>query len=132
MRAAAAFRRGIRPDEISAETSRAESLRFCAEGGEGVLPEVGGAADEHVGPELCDLSAKMEEYVEGLFDSIKKTSKYSDLTVWLDDYANKLAGKQLFSDRDMEREVGRTSLERRPEAEQDVCAGQCGRQPPLR
>ena len=104
------FREEYGPDEISAEISRAESLRFAPkEAKESFLKSAGLLTNTSV-LSYADLSAKMEEYVEGLFDSIKKTSKYSDLTVWLDDYANKLAGKQLFSDRDMEREVGRTSL----------------------
>lgn len=104
------FREEYGPDEISAEISRAESLRFAPKEAKESFLKSAGLLTNTSGLSYADLSAKMEEYVEGLFDSIKKTSKYSDLTVWLDDYANKLAGKQLFSDRDMEREVGRTSL----------------------
>lgn len=108
--AAKYFREEYGPDEISAEISRAESLRFAPKEAKESFLKSAGLLTNTSDLSYADLSAKMEEYVEGLFDSIKKTSKYSDLTVWLDDYANKLAGKQLFSDRDMEREVGRTSL----------------------
>lgn len=104
------FREEYGPDEIIAEISRAESLRFAPKEAKESFLKSAGLLTNTSDLSYADLSAKMEEYVEGLFDSIKKTSKYSDLTVWLDDYANKLAGKQLFSDRDMEREVGRTSL----------------------
>lgn len=104
------FREEYGPDEISAEISRAESLRFAPKEAKESFLKSAGLLTNTSDLSYADLSAKMEEYVEGLFDSIKKTSKYSDLTVWMDDYANKLAGKQLFSDRDMEREVGRTSL----------------------
>lgn len=104
------FREEYGPDEISTEISRAESLRFAPKEAKESFLKSTGLLTNTSDLSYADLSAKMEEYVEGLFDSIKKTSKYSDLTVWLDDYANKLAGKQLFSDRDMEREVGRTSL----------------------
>lgn len=104
------FREEYGPDEISAEISRAESLRFAPKEAKESFLKSAGLLTNTSDLSYADLSAKMEEYVEGLFDSIRKTSKYSDLTVWLDDYANKLAGKQLFSDRDMEREVGRTSL----------------------
>ncbi len=104
------FREEYGPDEISAEISRAESLRFAPKEAKESFLKSAGLLTNTSDLSYADLSTKMEEYVEGLFDSIKKTSKYSDLTVWLDDYANKLAGKQLFSDRDMEREVGRTSL----------------------
>lgn len=104
------FREEYGPDEISAEISRAESLRFAPKEAKESFLKSAGLLTNTSDLSYADLSAKMEEYVEGLFDSIKKTSKYSDLTVWLDDYANKLARKQLFSDRDMEREVGRASL----------------------
>ena len=104
------FREEYGPDEIGAEISRAESLRYAPKEAKESFLKSAGLLTNTSDLSYADLSAKMEEYVEGLFDSIKKTSKYSDLTVWLDDYANKLAGKQLFSDRDMEREVGRTSL----------------------
>ena len=104
------FREEYGPDEISAEISRAESLRFAPKEAKESFLKSAGLLTNTSDLSYADLSAKMEEYVDGLFDSIKKTSKYSDLAVWLDDYANKLAGKQLFSDRDMEREVGRTSL----------------------
>ena len=104
------FREEYGPDEISAEISRAESLRFAPKEAKESFLKSAGLLTNTSYLSYADLSAKMEEYVEGLFDSIKKTSKYSDLTVWLDDDATKLAGKQLFSDRDMEREVGRTSL----------------------
>lgn len=104
------FREEYGPDEISTEISRAESLRFAPKEAKESFLKSAGLLTNTSDLSYADLSAKMEEYVEDLFDSIKKTSKYSDLTVWLDDYANKLAGKQLFSDRDMEREVGRTSL----------------------
>ena len=104
------FREEYGPDEISAEISRAESLRYAPKEAKESFLKSAGLLTNTSDLSYADLSAKMEEYVEGLFDSIKKTSKYSDLTVWLDDYANKLAGKQLFSDRDTEREVGRTSL----------------------
>ena len=56
------------------------------------------------------MNRAMEQYTEGLFNDVTQTTKYGDLVTWLDDYGNKLAGKQLFNDRSMEREVGRTSL----------------------
>ena len=104
------FRKEYGPDEISAEISRAESLRYAPKEAKESFLKSAGQLKNTSDLSYADLSARMEEYVEGLFDSIKNTSKYSSLTVWLDDYANKLAGKQLFGDRDMERELGRTSL----------------------
>lgn len=52
----------------------------------------------------------MERYTDEKYRSIADATEFSDLVSWLDDYANKLAGKQLFEDRAMEREVGREAL----------------------
>ena len=69
--------------------------------------------------DIIDSSAKMsyqamnqamEMYTDSLFDNVTQTTKYGDLVTWLDDYANKLAGKQLFNDRNTEKEFGRMSL----------------------
>ena len=57
-----------------------------------------------------DLTNLMEQYTDEKYRSIEDATKFSDLVSWLDDYANKLAGKQLFEDRAMEREVGREAL----------------------
>lgn len=57
-----------------------------------------------------DVNRAMDEYVDKQYSDIQNTTKYSDMVVWMDDYANKLAGKQLTADRSMERTAGRMSL----------------------
>lgn len=57
-----------------------------------------------------DLTNLMEQYTDEKYRSIEDATEFSDLVSWMDDYANKLAGKQLFEDRAMEREVGREAL----------------------
>lgn len=57
-----------------------------------------------------DLTAMMEQYTDEKYRTMEDVTEFSDLVTWLDDYANKLAGKQLFEDRLMEREVGREAL----------------------
>lgn len=57
-----------------------------------------------------DLTNLMEQYTDEKYRSIADATEFSDLVSWMDDYANKLAGKQLFEDRAMEREVGREAL----------------------
>lgn len=52
----------------------------------------------------------MEQYVEDQYQAIENLTLYGDLAVFLDDYANNLANKQLFEDRAMEKSFGRTSL----------------------
>ena len=57
-----------------------------------------------------DLTNLMEQYTDEKYRSIEDATEFGDLVSWMDDYANKLAGKQLFEDRAMEREVGREAL----------------------
>ena len=48
--------------------------------------------------------------MEDQYQAIENLTLYGDLAVFLDDYANNLANKQLFEDRAMEKSFGRTSL----------------------
>ena len=57
-----------------------------------------------------DTEEAMQEYVEKLFKDLGNTTKYSNLVMWLDNYANILAGKQSFADRGWEASTGRKSL----------------------
>ena len=57
-----------------------------------------------------DTRAKLDEYIDGLYDGIKNMKKYGELVKYLDNYANILAGKQSMADRGMEYTAGRTSL----------------------
>lgn len=48
----------------------------------------------------------MEQYVEDQYQAIENLTLYGDLAVFLDDYANNLANKQLFEDRPWRRSSG--------------------------
>lgn len=61
-------------------------------------------------PTYEDVHQAMEQYVEDQYQAIENLTLYGDLAVFLDDYANNLANKQLFEDRAMEKSFGRTSL----------------------
>ena len=61
-------------------------------------------------PSYEDVHKAMEEYVEKKYQEVDNISRYSELAVFLDDYANNLANKQLFEDRVMEKDFGRASL----------------------
>lgn len=58
----------------------------------------------------ADTEAALENYAEKLFENIKNTTQYSNLVMWLDNYANVLAGKQSFADRGWEYSSGRKAL----------------------
>lgn len=56
------------------------------------------------------LDTKIEDELEKLYADAKNESTYSNLVVWLDNYANVLAGKQTKGDRSTEENVGREKL----------------------
>ena len=108
--AAKYFRRKYAPDDISALIEQAEDLKFATPEEKELFLKTNGIVDDDVKLSYQAMNRAMEKYTDSLFNNITQTTKYGDLVTWLDDYGNKLAGKQLFNDRSMEREVGRTSL----------------------
>lgn len=104
------FRKKYAPDEISAQIQQAEDLKFATAEEKELFLKTNGIIDSSAKMSYQAMYQAMEKYTDSLFDDVTQTTKYGDLVTWLDDYANKLAGKQLFNDRSMEREVGRMSL----------------------
>lgn len=104
------FRKKYAPDEISAQIQQAEDLKFATAEEKELFLKTNGIIDGSAKMSYQAMNQAMEKYTDSLFDDVTQTTKYGDLVTWLDDYANKLAGKQLFNDRSMEREVGRMSL----------------------
>ena len=108
--AAKYFRRKYAPDDISALIEQAEDLKFATPEEKELFLKTNGIVDDDVKLSYQAMNRAMEQYTEDLFNDVTQTTKYGDLVTWLDDYGNKLAGKQLFNDRSMEREVGREAL----------------------
>ena len=104
------FRKKYAPDEIGAQIQQAEDLKFATAEEKELFLKTNGIIDSSAKMSYQAMNQAMEKYTDSLFDDVTQTTKYGDLVTWLDDYANKLAGKQLFNDRSMEREVGRMSL----------------------
>lgn len=57
-----------------------------------------------------DARAKLNEYIDKLYEQIGDVSRYSEMVKYLDNYANRLAGKQNMADRGAEAATGRGSL----------------------
>lgn len=98
------------PEEMKADIDQMEAMRYApADVKEEYLRDKKKiTGDTFLSYE--DLTNLMEQYTDAKYRSIADATEFSDLVSWLDDYANKLAGKQLFEDRAMEREVGREAL----------------------
>lgn len=56
------------------------------------------------------LDSMIDNELTELYENAKNHSKYSNLVVWLDNYANVLAGKQTKGDRSTEEDFGRKTL----------------------
>lgn len=67
-----------------------------------------------------DVDAKYVEYVDELFENAdpKNLTKYAELTTWLDNYANIVAGKQSAGDRGQEADANRSLLNLGPKLAQ--------------
>lgn len=104
------FRKKYAPDEISAQIQQAEDLKFATAEEKELFLKTNGIIDSSAKMSYQAMNQAMEKYTDSLFNNITQTTKYGDLVTWLDDYANKLASKQLFNDRNTEKEFGRMSL----------------------
>lgn len=104
------FRRRYAPENIRENLEWAEELRYASTDRKANYLRDNGVISRTSALSVEDVNRLMDEYVDKQYEDIRNTTKFSDLVMWLDDYANKLAGKQLFADRNMERTVGRTSL----------------------
>ena len=104
------FRKKYAPDEISAQIQQAEDLKFATAEEKELFLKTNDIIDSSTKMSYQAMNQAMEKYTDSLFNNITQTTKYGDLVTWLDDYANKLAGKQLFNDRNTEKEFGRMSL----------------------
>ena len=98
------------PEEMKADIDQMEAMRYApADVKEEYLRDKKKiTGDTFLSYE--DLTNLMEQYTDEKYRSIEDATEFSDLVSWMDDYANNLAGKQLFEDRAMEREVGREAL----------------------
>lgn len=104
------LRRMYAQEEISENLSRAEELKFRSAAEKRAFLMDQGELDANSALSEEDINRKMNDYSDKLYGSVQNTTQYGQLAVYLDDYANLLAGKQVFADRDMERTMGRASL----------------------
>lgn len=100
------------PEEIKENLSWARNMNSAAPQVKREQLQAHGilSRDEAVSDE--EANERFDKWIEEQFDSIENTTKYSDLVMYLDNYANILAGKQSMSDRGGEYDWGRESLTR--------------------
>lgn len=104
------FRRTYAPDEIRENLSWAEELRYRSTDDKAAFLRDHDVISKTSAMTPGDISQAMDEYVDKLYEDITRTTKYSELVSYLDNYANILAGKQSMADRGWEYSSGRTIL----------------------
>ena len=104
------FRRTYAPEEIRNQLEQADALRYAPADRQASFLRDQGKLSYTSAPTYEDVHQAMEQYVDDQYQAIENLTLYGDLAIFLDDYANNLANKQLFEDRAMEKSFGRTTL----------------------
>ena len=104
------FRRTYAPENIRENLSWAEGLRYGSTEEKAAFLRDNDALSSGSSLAPQDIDRAMDEYVDKLYSDIKNTAKYSNLVMYLDNYANILAGKQSMADRGREYTGGREAL----------------------
>lgn len=104
------IRKTYSSEEASEQISRAESARDFTDDQIMDFLRMSGVVQK--GTELASGDARvfLEDYIGKLYDQIGNVTRYSEMAKYLDNYANRLAGKQNMADRGAEAATGRGSL----------------------
>ena len=104
------FRRTYAPEEVRETLSWAEGLRYGTTEEKDAFLREQGAIKQGTVLSPSDVDRAMDKYIEEQYGHIENSTKFSNLTMWLDNYANILAGKQSMADRGTEYSHGRRFL----------------------
>ena len=104
------IRKTYSSEEASEQIGWAENARNFTDGEIADFLRMNGVIQK--GTELAAGDAKvfLEDYIGKLYDQIGNVTRYSEMAKYLDNYANRLAGKQNMVDRGAEAATGRGSL----------------------
>ena len=104
------IRKTYAPEEIRANLDWAQEMRNASTEEKQRLLRDAGEIGQNTVLSPVDTAKAMQDYIDKLYQQIADSSKNSNLVMWLDNYANILAGKQSFADRGWEYSTGRKSL----------------------
>ena len=104
------IRKTYSSEEASELINQAEGARDFSNDQIAAFLRVSGVVQK--GTELAPGDARvfLEDYIGKLYDQIGNVTRYSEMAKYLDNYANRLAGKQNMADRGAEAATGRGSL----------------------
>lgn len=104
------FRRKYAPERIRETLEWAEEHRFGSYAEKATMLINQGKLDAKTKYSNAAIDKAFDNYIEELYENIENMSKYSNFAMWLDNYANILAGKQTKADRGREYKMGRKWL----------------------
>lgn len=104
------LRRRYSPDDISFDIDKYTWLRERMPDEQLLYLQQRGKLEHGAIVDSEQLDSMIDDELTALYENAKNKSKYSNLVVWLDNYANVLAGKQTKGDRSTEEDVGREKL----------------------
>lgn len=108
--AAKYIRKTYTSEEASEQIGWAESARNFDDANVEDFLRFNGIIKKGTKLEPGDARNILNEYIDGLYEQIGDVSRYSEMVKYLDNYANRLAGKQNMLDRGAEAAAGRRSL----------------------
>ncbi len=108
--AAKYIRKTYTSEEASEQISWAENARNFDDANVEEFLRFNGIIKKGTKLEPGDARNILNEYIDGLYEQIGDVSRYSEMVKYLDNYANRLAGKQNMLDRGAEAAAGRRSL----------------------
>ena len=108
--AAKYIRKTYTSEEASEQISWAENARNFDDVNVEEFLRFNGIIKKGTKLEPGDARNILNEYIDGLYEQIGDVSRYSEMVKYLDNYANRLAGKQNMLDRGAEAAAGRRSL----------------------
>lgn len=106
------FRDRYAPEEIRNEIDRIQSLRNADYDAKREFLRDTGRLSMGTFPTEEEIDTAMEDALEKLYEDAKNKKMFGNFVMYLDNYANILAGKQNIADRGIEQLLGRKGLDR--------------------
>lgn len=104
------IRKTYSSEEASEMISQAEAARNFSDAGIEEFLRMSGVVGKDTQLGEGDARNLLGDYIDKLYDQVGNVTRYSEMAKYLDNYANRLAGKQSYVDRGAEAATGRGSL----------------------
>lgn len=104
------IRKTYSSEEAGEMISQAEAARNFSDAGIEEFLRMNGVVGKDTQLGEGDARNLLGDYIDKLYDQVGNVTRYSEMAKYLDNYANRLAGKQSYVDRGAEAATGRGSL----------------------